>query len=283
MVKHYIFGKYVDNEKETTMSFRVSKETKELFETHANAIYGGTSNGLKEIFLDYMSQYAFRRQSLKEFVRIFVPFCENEEDLEKHGFLPYIDYVSPHWDFEYPKDLEDVRNVVVPPRAIKDVRGWDLSKELIKDSYDDLKHWIYKESSYQLEDGFVIEFPVNNQLDMDVDGIYRLGDEDELISSHGGIFIVEYEGFVYYICYAFEFNEDKSYYPVDFKYLRLVSNEEAFFHAMDCGNLELAKLIDSFNEGTSNIEHDKQLLMEKRDNLLNQVREINDKISKFEE
>ena len=148
MVKHYIFGKYVDNEKETTMSFRVSKETKELFETHANAIYGGTSNGLKEIFLDYMSQYAFRRQSLKEFVRIFVPFCENEEDLEKHGFLPYIDYVSPHWDFEYPKSLEDVRNVIVPPRAIKDVRGWDLSKELIKDSYDDLKHWIYKDSSY---------------------------------------------------------------------------------------------------------------------------------------
>ena len=271
----------MDNEKETTMSFRVSKETKKLFETHANTKFGGTSNGLKEIFLDYMSCYAFRRQSLKEFVRIFVPRCESEDDLEKHNFLPHEDYGIHHYDFEFPKDLLDVHNVVVPPQAIKDVRDWDLSKELILDAYNDLKHFVYKNSSYQIEDGFIIEFPVNNQLDKNINGIYGSNDEEYSVSSHEGMFIVEYEGMIYYIVYFFDFESDKSFYPVELQYPRLVSNRDAFQYAMDCGNLELAKLIDSFNEGTSNIEHDKQLLREKRENLLHQLDEIDVKLSKF--
>ena len=283
MVKHYIFGKYVDNEKESTMSFRVSKETKKLFETHANAKFGGTSNGLKEIFLDYMSQHAFRRQSLKEFVRIFVPRCESEEDLEKHGFLPYVDYVSPHWEFEYPKDLLDVKNVIVPPHAIKDVRDWDLDNEMIRDEYDELEGWIHKKSSYELEEGYVIEFPVNNQLDVNVEGIYCVSNDEDMFSSHCGLFIVEVDGMVYYIHYPFVFDSEKTFYPVDLVSPTLHTNEEAYKHAMDCGNLELAKLIDSFNEGTSNIEHDKQMMLEKRENLLNQVREIDEKLSNFED
>ena len=281
MVKHYIFGKFQDNEKETTMSFRVSKETKDLFETHANAIYGGTSNALKEIFLDYMSQYAFRRQTLKEFVRIFVPRCENEEEFEKHGFLPFVDYVSPHWDFEYPKDLLDVKNVIVPPHAVKDVRDWDLDNVMVRDEFDELEGWIHKKSSYELEDGYVIEFPVNNQLDVNVEGIYCFRDDNDLISSHRGLFILDVGDMVYYIHYPFVFQEDKSFYPVEMVSPILISNKEAYDYAMDCGNLELAKLIDSFNEGTSNIEHDKQLLMDKRENLIHQIDEIDDKLSKF--
>ena len=280
MDKHYIFGKFQDNEKERTMSFRVSKETKDLFETHANAIYGGVSNALKEIFLDYMSQYAFKRQTLNQYVRIFIPFCKDEEDFVKHGFLPYIDYISPNWD-DYPKDLVDVNNVVIPPHRIYDVGNWDLSNEFLRDNYEDLNHWIHKESSYELEDGLVIVFPVNNQLDKNVNGIYCWDEDEEMISSHKGLFIVEFGGMVYYIRYAFEFKQDKMFYPVELKYPMLISNREAFSDAMDCDNIELAKLIDSFNEGTSNIEHDKQLLLEKRENLIHQLDEINVKLSKF--
>ena len=276
--KKYFFGKFRDNSKEETMSFRVSKETKQLFKTHAENHHGGTSNALKEIFLEYMSQYAFKRQTINSFVEIWIPRCESEEDFHKYPLLP-----RKHYDgiLIPPTPLDDLNNIIVESQYIDDVRGWDLDNELVKSTYDDFAAWISKDSMYQVDDGFVIRIPLNNQLDYYKEGIYGGINFTTNLSTHYGISIVEFEGVVYYIIYSFTINPNSHIEPVKLSYPLLVTNRDAFDYAMDCGNRDLAVLIDSFNGGTSNIEDDKQLLLEKRENLLHQLDEIDDKLSKF--
>lgn len=274
----YFFGKFRDDDKEETMSFRISKETKDLFKTHAEKRYGGISNALKEIFLEYMSQYAFKRQTINKFVNIWIPRCESEADFHKHKLLPKqedIGVLIP------PSKKEDLNNVIVESQYIEDVRGWDLDNEFVKSTYDDYDRWLTKDSMYQLDEGIVITTPLNNQLDSYKDGIYGGIDFGDNLAIHHGISIVEFEGVVYYIIYSFEINPNETINPVNILSPLLVTNREAFDYAMDCGNRDLAVLIDSFNEGTSNIEDDKQLLLEKRENLLHQLDEIDDKLSKF--
>lgn len=275
--KHY-FGKFRDNSKEETMSFRISKETKDLFKTHAEKHYGGTANALKEIFLEYMSQYAFKRQTINKFVNIWIPRCDSEEDFHKYPLLPEREDMGV---LIPPSQLDDLNNVIVESQYIDDVRGWDLDNEFVKTNYDDLDGWITKDSLYRLEDGIVITTPLNNQLDSYNEGIYGRIDFGDDTSSHHGISIVEFEGVVYYVIYTFEINPNENLYPVKMFSPLLVTNRDAFDYAMDCGNRDLAVLIDSFNDGTSNIEDDKQLLLDKRENLLHQLDEIDDKLSKF--
>lgn len=276
--KKYFFGKFRDDEKEETMSFRISKQTKELFKTHAEKRYGGTSNALKEIFLEYMSQYAFRRQTIDYFVRIWIPICESEEDFDKYPLLP-ID--SDYGSLILPQKIDDLNNVIVESQDIEDVRTWDLNDGFLKSKYDDLKGWLDKKSRYTLEEGIVITIPLNNQLDSYNEGIFGSVGFDKCLSTHHGISIVEFEGVVYYVLYSFTINPNKTIYPVEIYSPLLVTNRDAFNHAVDCGNMDLAVLIDTFNDDTSNIEDDKQLLLDKRENLLRQLDEIDEKLSKF--
>ena len=276
--KKYYFGKFRDDNGDATMSFRISKETKELFKTHAEKRYGGTANALKEIFLEYMSRYAFRRQTIDYFVRIWIPRCESEEDFHKYQLLP-VD--SDYGSLIPPTKLDDLNNVIVESHNIEDVRTWDLEDDFVKSNYDDLNGWIEKKSMYCLDDGIVITIPLNNQLDSDNEGIYGgVGFENNL-SYHHGISIVEFEGVVYYVLYSFQINPNTTIYPVEIFSALLVTNRDAFNYAVDCGNMDLAVLIDTFNEDTSNIEDDKQLLLDKRENLLHQLDEIDEKLSKF--
>ena len=279
MENFYLFGKFRDDKKEKTMSFRVSKETHKLFETHAKYTYGDVSNGLKEIFIDYMSRHAFRRQSLTSTIKIFIPKCENEEEFENHSHLPTMEFeligIVP------PSNLVDIGNVIVDSDWIKDYNTLDLSKWYIKDSYEDDSGWISKNSVYNIDEGFVVEFPLNNHLDWNRKGVYCINDENlKEDDVHSGLVIVDYEDIVYYVEFIFSIYREKSY-PIKVFITHLLTNKDAFERALDCGNLELAKVIDSFNEGTSNIEHDKQMLLDKRENLINQIREIDDKLSKF--
>ena len=278
MENRYLFGKYEDDKKEKTMSFRVSKETSDLFERYSKSNYGDISKGLKEIFLDFLSQRAFRRQSLTKNVRMFVPKCKDEEEFEKHSDIPFNDFNV--GSVPIPFDLMDLENVIVGERGIWDYTKLDLSNWINEQNYNDDSGWVSKKG-YNICDGFVIEFPLNNQLDNEKHGIYCINDDrDEENNAHSGIAIVNYEDVVYYISFIFTI-ESKRTYPIDVSYPMLMTNEEAFEYAWECGNLELAKLIDGFNEGTSNIEHDKQMLLEKRENLIQQIGEIDDKLSKF--
>lgn len=279
MENQYLYGKFEDDNKEKTMSFRVSKETHKLFETHARETYGDVSNGLKEIFLDYMSNHAFRRQSLMGSVRMFIPKYENGEEIKTHRYLPC--WESSMGNIPYPSDLLELSNVILNSHLIWDYTKLDLDNWINEESYERDSGFVSKDSDYSIEDGFVVEFHVNNQLDWFRNGVYCVNDEKyKEDDHHRGLIIINHEDIVYYVEFIFEVTP-KNIYPVEMLFSRLVTNQEAFEHAMECGNLELAKLIDGFNEGTSNIEHDKQLLLDKRENLLHQIEEIDDKLSKF--
>lgn len=278
MVKHYIFGKFEDDKKEKTLSFRVSHETHDLFEKHANTKFGNTSNALKEIFLNYLSNYAFRRQTLNAYIRIFVPRIV--DDVIPKDNLP-IDNPNPFFSEEVYEDLLDLNSVIVSPMHIQDVKNMDLSLPHVKDEYDELNGWLIKESNYNIEDGFFVTLPLNNHLDKNMDGIYHVEGLDD--SQHCGLNIVNYEGCFYYILYFFEVIDVESFYPLHIQHMFLIPNEEAFKSAIGSDNIELCKLIDSFHEGTSNIDDNKQLMLEKRENLLHQIEEIDDILSKFED
>ena len=278
MEHKYLFGKFRDERKEKTLSFRVSKETHDLFKKHADYNFGDVSKGLKEIFIDYMSQHAFRRQTLTHNVKMFIPKC-NEEDFEKQISLPCDNYNIGITNI--PFDLLDLENVIIDSRGITDYSKLDLNIWSNKDSYEDDSGWVSKNSSYNIDDGFIVEFSINNQLDKDKHGIYCINDEkDEENNAHSGLVIVSHEDMVYYVEFLFTIDLDDMS-PIDVISPQLITNEDAFQLAWDCGNLELAKLIDSFKDGISNIEHDKEMLMEKREHLLHQIEEIDDKLSKF--
>ena len=274
--KNYIFGRFEDDKKEKTLSFRVSKETHDLFETHAKSQYGDVSNALKEIFLDYMSSFAFRRQSFNKIIRIFVPLFADEDDVDS-PFLPFDDFHIMGFLNPDRIDMLDLNTIKIPNQFVRDYRNYDISNEMREDEYNDLSHWIHKSSHYDLEDGIVIDWVPNNYLDKNIDGIYGEYEKDK--TNHLGLLIFEWDGEYYYILVPFHVDDS---YNIKLLSPYMVSNEVAFKNAMDCGNLELAKYIDSFNEGTSNIEHDKQLLRDKRENLLHQLDEIDEKLSRYE-
>ena len=278
MEHKYLFGKFRDKGKDKTLSFRVSKETHDLFKKHADYNFGDVAKGLKEIFIDYMSQHAFRRQTLTHNVKMFIPKCD-EDDFKNQIYLPCDSYNVGITNI--PFDLLDLENVIIDSHVIRDYSKLDLSIWSNKDSYEDDSGWVSKTSSYNIDDGFIVEFSINNQLDRDKNGVYCINDEkDEENNTHEGLVIINYEDVVYYVDFLFTIDLD-DVSPINLISPQLITNEEAFERAWECGNLELAKLIDGFKEGISNIEHDKQLLLEKRENLILQVEEIDDKLSKF--
>lgn len=277
-----LFGNYKDNGKEKSMSFRVSKETQRIFDIHSKKVYGGRSEGLKKIFLDYMSKHAFKRQSLNYKIRIYVPRKGTPYE-SKPLFLPFQDHiqnVSPM----YFKDLDNVENIVISGLGIvyskeRDEQYDSEVDSLINEDYQSFLTKYYPHPDVDIRDFLVVEIALNNFLDYEMDGIYSNNPNSKNDSWHSGLNIVDYNGEVYYISYSFEI--DPSGEVVVHSPL-LLSNGNSYNFALDCGNIELSKLIDRFNDGTSNIQKNKQLLNEKRENLLKQLEEIDKTLSKLD-
>lgn len=270
-----IFGRYTDKEegnKSPTLTCRVSKETKKLFEAHAKSKFGNVSNGLREILFDYMSQYPFRRQILNVGeINIFVPVFNDDGAI----YLPY-DFHVDLFDF-LPHDLEDINDVFVSDYHVESYVGVDSSDYPVGDIYHDVAHWIDKESDYNLDEGVIIGCNINNYLDKNIDGMYR--GIEEIDNFHRGLSIFKFEEKYYYIILDFEINRrDEVIMPTP---PYLVSNEEAYKMAIECDNIELANFIDNLNEGISNIEKDKQGLINKKEYHLHQIKKIDEKLSKL--
>ena len=282
MEKQYLFGKFEDNSKEKTMSFRVSKETHDLFEVYANAKWGNTSNALKEMFLEHMSQYSFRRQTLNFFTRVFIP-TKGEFDIPDSPRM-FISINNPSYtvsEIYLKDDLLDLRNVILSQKNVTDYRGLiDSEDEAIQEDIKESERWLEKKSGYHVDDGFFVDIPLNNHLDSNHEGIYCSGMRENYFQ-HTGLNILNYEGETYYLTYEFNHNPDDMFDPISFRYGITHDNQTAFKQSLACDNIELCKLIDSFNEGTSNIEKDKELLLDKKEKLLNQIEEIDDILSKF--
>ena len=275
MSKESIFERFTEKEGEetTTLSCRVTKETRKIFEAHAKSKYGSVTTGLKRILFDYMSQYPFRRQIVNIPVNIFIPLLEMKDnemrmlptDTRYYEIVPlYFEYAS-----EYSIDFNSINCIV------SDYREFTPSTEFEEDTYYDFDGWLYKKFGYNLGDGLVVSGFLNNYLDKYIDGVYK--DNEFMDNSHEGLFIFEFEEEYYYICFRFTL-EDK--YDDDV-YAHLVSNEEAYKMAIECDNIELAKFIDSLNEGTSNIDGNIKLLEDKKKSLQHQIEEIDDKLSKL--
>ena len=276
MSKESIFGEFKDKEggKTASLSCRVSEETRKLFEAHAKLNYGDMATGLKLILFDYMSRYAFRRQIVNIPVNIFIPLVEMEDN--EGRMLPCDTRIKIITNFEW--TIEHCSNLNSTNCSVTDYRGFTPSNEYEKDEYDKLSHWLHKESDYTLDDGIIITEFLNNYLDKNIDGIYRC--IDNLENYHKGLFIFEFEGEYYYITTFFGAWDEPELSDTPACYL--ISNEEAYEKAFECGNFELAKFIDSLNEGTSNIEKDKEALEDKKEKLIHQLKEIDEKLTKLE-
>ena len=275
-----IFGRFKNNEdgKTSSLSCRVSKETRDLFKAHAESKFGDVSTGLKEILFDYMSQYPFKRQTFigVEF-NIFVPIFKERDD---YDFLPfdvesvYSDIYVPEW-----KDVGNLNEIIYSVndyREFNPPNDWDHEFEI--DKYEELVHWLRKDSNFTIEDGIIIHGNLNNVLDKKIDGTYKAIKESD--NFHEGLVIFEFEEKYHYIIFRFEVIKNKGY--IDFTtYASLVSNEEAYEKAIESDNIELANFIDNLNEGTSNIEKNKQALINKKEYLINQIKEIDEKLSKL--
>ena len=277
IVKKNIFGKLQDKGKEKIISFRVSKETYDLFKPHAESKFGDVSNGLKEIFLDYMSQYPLRRQSLRQCIRIFVPIFKENTNM---GNLPY------KLDFDdslisCPDDMEDIENTLLSKEYISDFRKVDLSGWWVEETYNELSGWLSKDTDYALEDGVVIESPLNNFLDDNFEGIYSSGEENP--NHHLGLIIFKFEGEYYYIIISFKVFKYNDSFKIRSWSPWMVSNNDAYKIAIDMGNVNLAKFIDKFNKGVSNVETNKQLLIDKKKDLLHQLEVVEDRLSKLDD
>ena len=292
--EHPFLRNFHDNGKEKTLAFRVSKETYDLFKPHAEAKYGTVADGLKRIFLRYMSQYAFKRQLFKKVVYLFVPIFAKEKEIlisDKNFVLPDSLRMEP-FTISSRVNLFDINNIIISKEGIKDFRNFKTlneynDNELTDDEYERLfdTNEVYKrmckqfsyESDFTLNDGVIVECPLNNLLDRYVNGIYNWTINNNY--GHEGLIIFEFEEKYYYVVFCFE----TKYYPVTQKFFnsRLVSNEEAYEKAMECGNIELAKFIDNFNKGLSNIEKNKTMLLDKKEKLLQQINEIDEKLTKL--
>lgn len=269
-----LFGKYEDNGKEKTMSFRVSKETQRIFDIHAKKFYGDRGEGLKKIFLDYMSQYAFKRQSLTYLYGVYIPKKEKQIKY-KNDILCYRDEGGGN----FLSNLDDIKNVIVD-KGIWELKHYAESTAYYEDNpKGDLEKYYWDCEDIDLDDFIYIKFELNNQLDEAADGIYSIAPEKDAANIHQGLIIVPYLDDVYYV--TFSFSVESGY--VSSPTFCLISNSEAYSEAIRCDNLDLAKMIDAFNDGTSNIEKNKEFLKEKRESLIQQIKEIDNLLSQFED
>ena len=139
---------------------------------------------------------------------------------------------------------------------VNDYMDFNSTYDIEKEIYDDMNQWINKHSSFNLDEGIVICGFLNNYLDKNINGIYRANEESD--NYHEGLFIFEFEEKYYYIIFSFKADDDGyGVYPFSF-YGWLASKKNAYKKAFECGNFELANLIDDLNEGTFHIEKDKK-------------------------
>ena len=266
-----------------------------MFKPYAEAKHGKVANALKQIFLDYMSEIVVRRQIFKIGVYLFVPIFNQR----KKTLISNTNYNIPDnlqlkpFNISSSINLLDMTNIMVSENNIIDYRNFktvdeyndneltdDEYEKLSEDTqvYNDLSKQFSHDSDFNLKDGVIIKCPLNNFLDRYVNGLYNWTLNNE--EGHEGLIIFEFEEKYFYIIISFK--TDLYLDSPDSVIPRLVSNKEAHEKAMDCNNIELAKFIDNFNKGLSNIEKDKTMLLDKKEKLLQQINEIDEKLAKLE-
>ncbi len=254
-----LFGEFKDLKKDDTITFRLSSTAKEYFKQHAESHYGSTQKAMDEIFKRYMETITFKRDVVNRNATIFLPKVNNIKELEREYGTPLTVYDFDENSFVNPKEETNINDNIIFDNAspINNI------SEYMQEEY---KNFLIHEGDYTpIENYVIVTFNLNNYLDEFIDGVYCNGD----IKFHSGLVICIYNDIPYFI--YFRFGEEAYRSEI---YVKLVSNSEAYNLAMNTSNIELAGIIDRFNDGISNIEKDKSKLLLKKKNLEKQIREI---------
>ena len=258
-----LFGEFKDLKKDDTITFRLSSTAKEYFKQHAESYYGSTQKAMDEVFKRYMETITFKRGVVNRTATVFLPKANDTSELERD-----YDNQLTVYDLEENSIIDTNEESNLSDNIIFDnATPMNNFSEYMQNEY---KNFLIHEGDYTpIEDYILITFNLNNYLDVFSDGMYCSGD----IGVHEGLVICNYNGIPYYI--HFRFGEEAYRSEI---FTTLISNKEAYDLAMHVDNLNLAEVIDGFNDGISNIEKDKSRLLLKKKNLEKQIKEIDLKL-----
>ena len=269
-----IFGELADDKKDANLSLRVSKETRNYFEQHAKSKYGDNATALKDILLRYMETIAYKRGTINhKQTYIILPKIDIMENIERdyttQATIHKIDIDS---NFNPYGSLIDLYHSVTP------VDVYDYSKDY--KSYDELSNQQLKSQAYTIgygEDDFiVVYFYLNNHLDIFNNGSYSIGPNNK--NGHMGFLMFDFEDVLYHIILNYVIDDNGT---LTNGIAEIIYGSEAYKLAKNKNNMELARFIDKYNPNTSNIEQDIAALKSKKEDLQQQIQEINAQIKQL--
>lgn len=262
-MNHGLFGEFKDLKKDDTITFRLSSTAKEYFKKHAESYYGSTQKAMDEVFKRYMETITFKRGVVNRTATIFIPKVDNISELE-------IDYGNPmtvyNLDENTSEDIKEENNISDNVIFNNTTNIDDISTY----TQSEYKNFLIHEGDYTpIEDYIIATFNLNNYLDVFTNGVYCSGD----IGFHEGLVICIHNNIPY--CIYFRFGEEAYRSEIS---VTLMSNKKAYELAMNANNINLAEVIDRFNDGISNIEKDKTKLLLKKENLEKQIKKIDEQL-----
>ena len=269
-----IFGELADDKKDANLSFRVSKETRNYFEQHAKSKYGDNATALKDILLRYMEAIAYKRGTINyEQTYIILPKIDKMENIERdyttHATIHKIEIGS---NFNPHESLIDLYNSVTP------INVYDYGKDY--ENYDELSNQQLKSQAYEIgydEDDFIVVFfYLNNHLDIFNNGSYSIGLNNK--NGHMGFLMFDFEDVLYHIILNYVIDDNGTLTNGN---AEIIYGSEAYKLAKNKNNMELARFIDKYNPNTSNIEQDIAALKSKKEDLQQQIQEINVQIKQL--
>lgn len=284
-----LFKEDEDNAKDETLTFRLSSDRKEKFIAHAKGYYGSSQKCLEFLLNTYMESLAFKRDQMNFNSTIFIPKVKNQKEVEKYygdilsgGLMVYsTDYDVKHLGY-HSDEVLSFRDQIMDDygETFDEDKGEDEDNWFIEDSIKTYNNFL--EGNYDansLSDYIILHIIINNYLDEFKDGVYSNGWEKGYM--HDGLNIHVENGIVYYIHTILSI--DKVYDFGSEVKAYLISNEEAYSMAKGCGNMELAKLIDEFNDTTSNIQNDLEEMIDKRNSLQKKLDILNKEIDMLDD
>lgn len=269
-----IFGELIDNGKDANLSLRVSKETRNYFEQHAKSKYGDNATALKDILLRYMEKIAYKRGTINyNQTCIILPKIDKMENIKR-------DYITKAHIYEVKIDdnLNPAESFFHLEDSVTPVDIYDYGNDY--ESYDEISNQALMHQAaaigYGKDQFIVVYFYLNNHLDMFYNGCYSLSPHNK--NEHAGFLMFEFEDVIYHIVLNYVIDDNGILTDGD---AEIIYGSDAYNMAKNRGNMELAKFIDKYNPNTSNIEQDIVALKSKKEDLKQQIHEIDAQIKQL--